>query len=95
MKKINTFAEYMEDETRVPAAEREQINFEAELIGKMIEARQQKGLSQRELAELAGVKQPAIARLEGLKATPQLDTLFKILTPLGYTLSIMPLQKEK
>lgn len=95
MKKINTFAEYMEDETRVSAAEREQINFEAELIGKMIEARQQKGLSQRELAELAGVKQPEIARLEGLKATPQLDTLFKILTPLGYTLSIMPLQKEK
>ena len=69
MKKINTFADYMEDETRVSPAEREQINFEAELIGKMIEARQQKGLSQRELAELAGVKQPAIARLERMKTT--------------------------
>ncbi len=94
MKDIVTFADYMADETRVSAAEREQINFEVELIGKMIEAREKKGLSQRDLAELSGVKQPAIARLESMKATPQIDTLLKILAPLGYTLSITPIKKE-
>lgn len=94
-KEINTFAEYMEDETRVSEAEREQINFQVALIGKMIEAREEKGLSQRELAELSGVKQPAIARMESMKATPQIDTLFKILAPLGYTLSITPIAKKR
>ena len=89
---IRTFAEYMNDESRVSPAEREKINFEVALIGKVIEAREQKGLSQRELADLCGVKQPAIARLESMKTTPQIDTLFKILGPLGYTISIVPIE---
>ena len=88
MKEINTFADYMADESRVTPEERRKIDFEVELIGKMIEAREKKGYSQRELAELSGVKQPAIARMESLKSTPQIDTLLKILAPLGYTLSI-------
>lgn len=95
MKQVRTFSEYMNDETRVSSAEREKINFKNELIGKMIEAREEKGLSQRELAEICGVKQPAIARLESMKTTPQIDTLFKILNPLGYTISIVPLNSKK
>ena len=93
-KVIDTFSDYMKDETRVSPAERERINFEVSLIGKMIEAREEKGLSQRELAEISGVKQPAIARLESMKATPQIDTLFKVLHPLGYTIEIVPLNHE-
>jgi len=91
---INTITDYINDDTRVDPAERERINFEVALIGKMIEAREEKGFSQRELAELSGVKQPAIARLESLKATPQIDTLFKVLHPLGYTIEIVPLHQE-
>jgi DNA-binding XRE family transcriptional regulator len=90
-KLIETFSDYMNDEARVSPAEKERINFEIALIGKMIEAREEKGLSQRELAEISGVKQPAIARLESLKTTPQIDTLFKVLHPLGYTIEIVPL----
>jgi len=95
MKQVKNFSEYMNDETRVSPAEREKINFEIELIGKMIEAREEKGISQRELAEMSGVKQPAIARLESMKTTPQIDTLFKILNPLGYTISIVPLNSKE
>ena len=91
-KPVKTIDDYMNDETRVSPAERERINFEVSLIGKMIEAREEKGFSQRELAEISGIKQPAIARLESLKATPQIDTLFKILYPLGYTLEIVPVK---
>lgn len=93
-KDVKTFAEYMADESRVTPAEKEQIAFEVALIGKMIEAREKQGLSQRELAELSGVSQPAIARLESLKATPQIDTLFKVLHPLGYTLAIVPTEQQ-
>jgi DNA-binding XRE family transcriptional regulator len=92
LKDIDTFSDYMEDETRISPVEHERINFEIALIGKMIEAREQQGLSQRDLAEISGVKQPAIARLESLKATPQIDTLFKVLIPLGYTLEIVPVK---
>ena len=94
-KVIDTFSDYMNDETRVTPAERERINFEISLIGKMIEAREEKGLSQRELAEISGVKQPAIARLERMKATPQIDTLFRVLHPLGYTIEIVPLDNKQ
>ena len=89
-----TFADYMNDENRVSPAEKAQIEFETALIGKMIEARERKGLSQRDLAKISGLKQPAIARLESLKTTPQIDTLFKVLNPLGYTLSIVPIEQE-
>jgi DNA-binding XRE family transcriptional regulator len=90
---INSFDDYMADNERVTSAEREQILFEAALIGKMIEAREKKGLTQRDLARLSGVRQPAIARLESMKVTPQIDTLFKILNPLGYTIQIVPISK--
>ena len=93
-KVIDTYSDYMNDETRVNPAERERINFEIALIGKMIEAREEKGLTQRELAKISGTKQPAIARIESLKTTPQIDTLFKVLYPLGYTIEIVPI-KEK
>ena len=89
---FRTFSDYMNDEAKVLPAEKNRIEFEAELIGKLIEAREEKGLSQRGLAELSGMKQPQIARLESMKSTPQLDTLFKVLTPLGYTLSIIPME---
>ena len=94
-KVIDTYSDYINDEERVSPAERERINFEISLIGKMIEAREEKGFSQRELAEISGVKQPAIARLESLKATPQIDTLFKVLYPLGYTIEIVPIEQKR
>ena len=91
MEKKNSagFRDYYMNDENVSPAERAKIEFEMELIGKLIEVREAKGLTQKQLAEAAGVKQSAIARLEGLKSTPQIDTLFKILTPMGYKLAIV------
>lgn len=94
MKKYTNFEEMFQDEDYVTPEEREQINFQVELIGKIIAAREEKGLSQRDLAELSGIKQPAIARMESMKTIPKIDTLFKVLAPLGYTLSITPCTKS-
>ena len=71
-------------------AEKDEIQLKIDLVGKLIEAREQKGISQRKLAELSGLKQPAIARLESMQTTPQVNTLLKVLKPLGYTLAIVP-----
>ena len=64
------------------------------LIGELIKARQEKGLSQKKLEELRGVKQPVIARMEKGQTSPQLDTILKVLAPLGKTLAIVPLNSK-
>jgi len=68
---------------------------EREIIEKIVSIREGKGMSQQELAAAAGLKQSAIARLENMKATPQIDTLLKILLPLGYTIEIVPKKTGK
>lgn len=84
-----SFRDYYMDDENVSPAQRAKIGFEVELIGKLIEVREAKNLTQKQLAEAAGVKQSAIARLESLKSSPQIDTLFKVLTPMGYKLAIV------
>jgi len=64
-----------------------------EIIDELKRARKEKGLSQRELAELSGVSQPVIARMESGTNSPQLDTVLKVLAPLGKTLYVGDLQK--
>lgn len=64
------------------------------LIGELIKARQEKGISQKKLEELSGVKQPVIARMEKGNTNPQLDTILKVLVPLGKTLAIVPLDNK-
>ena len=64
------------------------------LIGELIEAREERGLSQKKLEELSGVKQPVIARMEKGYTSPQLDTILKVLAPLGKTLYIGDLKKH-
>ncbi|MCD8197540.1 MAG: helix-turn-helix transcriptional regulator [Lachnospiraceae bacterium] len=64
------------------------------LIGEIIKARQEQGISQKKLEELSGVKQPVIARLEKGSTSPQLDTILKILAPLGKTLAVVPLRPQ-
>lgn len=60
------------------------------LIGELIKARNEKGISQKKLEEMSGVKQPIIARIETGKSIPQVSTLIKLLVPLGKTLAIVP-----
>jgi ribosome-binding protein aMBF1 (putative translation factor) len=85
-----TTFEDIKAKSKLTEAEKEEIQLKISLVGKLIEAREQKGISQKRLAEMSGLKQPAIARLERMQATPQIDTLFKVLKPLGYTLAIVP-----
>lgn len=68
-------------------------NFRVALIEQIIHARKSKNISQKQLEELSGVKQPVIARLETGSTSPQVDTLLKILMPLGMTLSVTPIDQ--
>lgn len=50
--------------------------------------RQEQGLTQREAAELTGLKQQAISRLEKAASNIQLGTLQRYLGTLGYSIEI-------
>ena len=52
--------------------------FFAQIAGKVLERRAAMGMSQRELAELVGTTQSAIARLERGGRPPRIDTLLRI-----------------
>lgn len=90
--KFTTLSDLMNDPSVVSPEIKAEVEFETALIGKIIEAREEMGLSQRELAGLSGVKQPAIARLESGATIPRVDTLIRLLVPLGKTLAIVPLE---
>ena len=68
------------------------IELEMNLIRTLVSIREEKGITQSQLAELSGVKQPTIARLEKSLHSPQLDSILKVLVPLGYTLQIVPIK---
>ena len=70
-----------------------EIDLKVELLGKILEIRKEKGLTQAEFDKLCNIKQEYLARLEKSKTAPQIDTLLKILIPLGYKLDIVPLQQ--
>ena len=54
------------------------------------QARRRAGMSQRDLARVTGMPQPAIARIERGAVTPGLDTLERLLAGVGMTLEVAP-----
>lgn len=54
-------------------------------------ARKEKGLTQKKLSEMTGVKTAAMSRLERGKNPSQLDTLFKLFAAMNMRLQIVPL----
>ncbi len=64
------------------------------LMGEILKAREEKGLTQRQLQELSGVPQPVIARMERMDTVPNLNTVLKVLVAMGKTLYIGDLDEE-
>ena len=56
----------------------------------LIQARHDRGLNQRDMAELLGIQQPALVRLERGAVKPTVETLAKIAGALDLTFEILP-----
>lgn len=69
-------------------------NMRVSVINEFINARKEKGISQKELEKLSGIKQPVIARLETGNVSPQIDTLLKLLASVGKTLAVVPMDRK-
>jgi len=75
--------------------ERAASNLRVAMMIELANARAEKGISQKKLEAMSGVKQPIIARMEKGHTSPRLDTVLKVLASLGKTLYIGDLPKAK
>ena len=57
-------------------------------VGAIIEKQTGLGISQRDLADMCGISQSSVARIETFKTIPKIDTLLKIMQPLGLKLTV-------
>ena len=64
------------------------LNLEYQLIQDFIKLRKEYNLSQQEMANEANIIRETIAKIENHLVSPQINTLIKILEPLGYTIKI-------
>ena len=64
----------------------EEMEILAHIISAIIERRNEMGISQRELANICGLPHSSVARIESCAVKPKVETLIKIMKPLGLTL---------
>lgn len=69
----------------------EEMETLATIVSKIIERRNELGYSQRDLAKLCGLPHSSVARIETYAVMPKVDTLIKIMIPLGLKLSAVSL----
>ena len=91
MKTWNDYKEHASAMSLEAKADMEEASALALFVTQIIQRRNELGLTQRELATLAGLPQSSIARIETLRTVPSLDTIIKIVKPLGLQLSLLPI----
>ena len=67
----------------------EEAEIMAKIVSSIITKREELGFSQRKLAHMCELPQSSIARIESCVVVPKLDTLIKIMIPLGLSLSVI------
>lgn len=75
--------------------EMQKINKYVEFYGVVIKLRKSLGLTQREMSEKIGMKQPMLARFEKGDNVPKLSTAQRMLKPFGLSLAIVSDSDEK
>lgn len=89
---MNTWEDYKNHVKATDHAIKSDIEIIEELtslISSIIAKRNELGMSQRDLAAECGLPQSSVARVESLKTVPKLDTLLKLMRPLGLKLQII------
>lgn len=69
--------------------------LEYDFVQDFIKLRKDNHLTQEAMANQSGVIRLTITRIENLITSPQINTLIKILEPVGYTVKIVPIDKKK
>lgn len=91
-----TFQDLLNEKLTDPVfkAEYEELSIAAQLAEQIICLRQEKGLTQSELAKQLGTKQSSISRLENMDTVPSLSFLMKVASILDAKIDIRLLSKD-
>ncbi|MBM6716132.1 helix-turn-helix transcriptional regulator [Gemmiger formicilis] len=90
MKTWNDYKDYVKATDSEAKQDLEEIEALSQIVSAMVAQRHTLGLSQRDLAEICGLPQSSVARIESFKTTPNLDTLLKIMNALKLKITITP-----
>ena len=91
---MNTWEDYLKEaKEQNPSVKQdiEEMQVLASIVSTIIEKRNELGYSQRELSKICGLPQSSVARIESCSVKPNVETLIKIMKPLGLTLSVVSL----
>lgn len=94
MSEFQTWEEFRKELNFTPEEE-EEIRVEGEIIKATIKAREKSKMTQTELSKKTGLTQSVISRVEKGVHSPSVSTLVKLLTPLGYTIKVVPISNHK
>ena len=86
----NKFDDYLKEQLKDPEIrqEYEALQPERAIIQAFIDARIEKGMTQKELAERTGIAQGDISKLERGNANPSIRTLQRLAAGMGMSLQI-------
>lgn len=87
MKKWSNYKDYVKSLDETSKQEIEDLEILASIVSEIIAKRNLLGLSQRELSAICGIPQSSLARIETFKIMPKMDTILKIMRPLGLKLT--------
>jgi DNA-binding XRE family transcriptional regulator len=85
-----TYKKYLEKQLKNDdfKKEYEALEVEFNIIQAMIDARKKSGLTQKELAEITGIPQSEISRLENGNSNPSLRTLRRLADGMNFKIKV-------
>ena len=90
---MRTWEDFKKDTNQIDSTVKsdiEEMEMLAAIVSAIINRRNELGYSQRELAEICGLPHSSIARIEACSVKPRIETLIRIMRPLGLTLTAAP-----
>ena len=87
---MKNFNDYLNEQLKNPdfKAEYDALDPEFSIVQAMIDARKASGLTQKQLAEITGIAQADISKLENGNANPSLRTLQRLADGLGMRIKL-------
>ncbi|TVX92553.1 helix-turn-helix domain-containing protein [Paenibacillus agilis] len=92
---MKTWDDVKKNISSIPVYEKDVLEFTAYLVAKLIHKRQELGLTQEKVAQMTGLKQSAIARIENARVVPKIDTIQIIAKALGLRLDLITNEEDK
>lgn len=93
---MKTFDDYHKEKMRDPEYKREfdALDPEFEIVKMLIEAREYRGITQKELEIITGIDQATISKVETGVREPGIRVLQKIANGLGFTIKLEPIEEN-